>query len=683
MGEAADVADKRGGRCLQAAVKESKGKCGRSRGLSWANHHQQQQRSEIAMKPPSIPIHQSRGPPKGLDKRPKSRSTGPTLEPASSPVASSNRRPKMNANDLIRFTLSPREMGGWDDWGSRRRGNWSGGSESRASRTSCRKLHSLDAFVLANCQLVVEESEVNGPWRKDPDVMVPWEKVLYVLMWREGEPVCPICLDHPTAPRTARCGHVFCWPCCSHLLSISDTSGITLCPVCFQLLELDSLRSVVWRFSNPCVMGDSVTFGMVKRGLHSMRGKPQTAGGPGLGHVRVLGASFSEAAELLDAQRVELRSLLPAPDDEAPFILTSLAELQVQLDAWTAHSLGGLSLQSGTEKDLSEQKKLKELSGYDEMNDDEEDFYFYYQAENGQHIYLLPLTWRCMLSEYGTPTACPNRFSGSLISKEAFTMTQAMRKRFKYLDHIPLGCSFVFYELDLDSSVVSPETLQCFSKEMEKRRLSRVRKEKEEKRRERRIRLEETRVYGTSYTEYCPALGSYTHFPEIQSSNHPLPAPLDPSDFPASLTSSPPAATAASSPPAASAASSPPAASAASFPPVGTSFSSSPPVVTSTNQSPCFSFAQALSQGRNQNRSFVGQRKESEVDSDVESDQEHMNAPTYSDSFSLALSSTCPRLDPSADAHEEDNQNGQRGRRKKKRQKRLLFSSSISYGHLT
>uniref|UniRef100_A0A8C4QW72 E3 ubiquitin-protein ligase RNF10 n=1 Tax=Eptatretus burgeri TaxID=7764 RepID=A0A8C4QW72_EPTBU len=57
-----------------------------------------------------------------------------------------------------------------------------------------------------------------------------------------GEPVCPICLDHPVAPRTARCGHVFCWPCCSHLLSISDTSSITLCPVCFQLLESDSLR---------------------------------------------------------------------------------------------------------------------------------------------------------------------------------------------------------------------------------------------------------------------------------------------------------------------------------------------------------------------------------------------------------------------------------------------------------
>lgn len=46
-----------------------------------------------------------------------------------------------------------------------------------------------------------------------------------------------------------------------------------------------------------------------------------------------------------------------------------------------------------------------------------------------------------------------------------------MRKRFKYLSHIPLGCDLVFVEIDFEHcSVVSAETLSNFEKELEQRR---------------------------------------------------------------------------------------------------------------------------------------------------------------------------------------------------------------------
>ncbi|KAF9011070.1 hypothetical protein BDQ17DRAFT_1345414 [Cyathus striatus] len=65
----------------------------------------------------------------------------------------------------------------------------------------------------------------------------------------EGATTCPICLSPPTAPRMTKCGHVFCFPCILHYLSMSDNKWAR-CPICFDSVNERQLKCVKW-FEGP------------------------------------------------------------------------------------------------------------------------------------------------------------------------------------------------------------------------------------------------------------------------------------------------------------------------------------------------------------------------------------------------------------------------------------------------
>lgn len=54
-------------------------------------------------------------------------------------------------------------------------------------------------------------------------------------------PSCPICLYPPLAARITRCGHIFCWPCVLHYLSLSDKSW-SKCPICYEAVHTADLK---------------------------------------------------------------------------------------------------------------------------------------------------------------------------------------------------------------------------------------------------------------------------------------------------------------------------------------------------------------------------------------------------------------------------------------------------------
>lgn len=98
----------------------------------------------------------------------------------------------------------------------------------------------------------------------DPDIFFQWHDILQVIIPRssalasaaaaggehavqeEGIKTCPICLSPPTAPRMTKCGHVYCFPCILHYLSMSDKLKWARCPVCFDTLNEKQLKSVKW-----------------------------------------------------------------------------------------------------------------------------------------------------------------------------------------------------------------------------------------------------------------------------------------------------------------------------------------------------------------------------------------------------------------------------------------------------
>jgi hypothetical protein len=116
--------------------------------------------------------------------------------------------------------------------------------------------------------------------------------------------------------------------------------------------------------------------------------------------------------------------------------------------------------------------------------------YYFYQAL--QHYYLAPLDIRILKSAFGSFSNFPSTLlprvehvsTGHIVDDE-------LRRRTKYLSHLPSGCEVAFLECNW-TDVVPPEVLKGFEGEIEKRRKRNREKEtREEKARVRAERMEE------------------------------------------------------------------------------------------------------------------------------------------------------------------------------------------------
>lgn len=66
------------------------------------------------------------------------------------------------------------------------------------------------------------------------------------------------------------------------------------------------------------------------------------------------------------------------------------------------------------------------------------DFYFY-QASSGQWVFIHPLLMRILLNYFGSYNSLPSTLQGTILELEPQTQTEILRKRQKYLGHLPLG----------------------------------------------------------------------------------------------------------------------------------------------------------------------------------------------------------------------------------------------------
>jgi len=142
---------------------------------------------------------------------------------------------------------------------------------------------------------------------------------------------------------------------------------------------------------------------------------------------------------------------------------------------------------------------------------DKKGFTFFYQAEDGQHIYLHNINVRMLLKEYSSLEFAPQTITAKLVEIERVSMTDVLRKRLRYLQHLPLTCEFNVVELDF-SHIVSKEILVQFEDEIKKRKQNRNRKARDERRREKRIEQEENRKLG-KYPQATYNLSSTDQFP--------------------------------------------------------------------------------------------------------------------------------------------------------------------------
>ncbi|CZR69484.1 related to human transcription regulator Staf-5 [Phialocephala subalpina] len=106
--------------------------------------------------------------------------------------------------------------------------------------------------------------------------------------------------------------------------------------------------------------------------------------------------------------------------------------------------------------------------------------YFFYQAL--LHYYLAPLDIRILKSAFGSFAAFPSTLLPRLERvSTGHIMDDDLRKRTKYLSHLPYGCEVGFLECNW-TDVVPPEILDQFKDEIEKRRKRNREKEVREER---------------------------------------------------------------------------------------------------------------------------------------------------------------------------------------------------------
>lgn len=122
--------------------------------------------------------------------------------------------------------------------------------------------------------------------------------------------------------------------------------------------------------------------------------------------------------------------------------------------------------------DLSNNGSVRTSNG---GNNNKERWYFY-QEESSSNVFLHPLNHRILSAEYDSNFDKALRsLEGIILQIDAFTMNETLRKRYRFLDHLPDGCEFVFVELEL-THLLSEHALAAHASEMKGRHSARNKK---------------------------------------------------------------------------------------------------------------------------------------------------------------------------------------------------------------
>ncbi|XP_045152677.1 RING finger protein 10 [Echinops telfairi] len=657
---------------------------------------------------------------------------------------------KINLNHLLNFTFEPRgqaghfESSGHGSWGKRNK--WG------------HKPFNKELFLQANCQFVVSENQDYTAHFADPDTLVNWDFVEQVRICSHEVPSCPICLYPPTAAKITRCGHIFCWACILHYLSLSEKTW-SKCPICYSSVHKKDLKSVVATESHQYVVGDTITMQLMKREKGVLVALPKSKW-MNVDHPIHLGDDqHSQYSKLLLASKKQVlrrvvleekvaleRQLVEEKHTpESCFIEAAIQELKAREQALSGLAegsgdvtgvvaaleqlvlvapprkgvLGYLSAFDETTAACSlhsslplveeeeaaselEPEGLPEACADPEVADDSRGegtnytesgqqepitkpvsahlssspCYYFYQAEDGQHMFLHPVNVRCLVREYGSLEQSPEKISATVVEIDGHSMSEDVRQRHRYLSHLPLTCEFSICELALQPPVVSEETLEMFSDDIEKRKRQRQKKAREERRRERRIEMEENKRQG-KYPEVHIPLENLQQFPAFNSYSSSSSSALGPTstEDPGPLSLS-------------SLSRSPgPCADFLLAPLSPTAGQGSPSLCVGSleEDSPSPSFAQMLRVGKAKADVWpktAPKKNENSLvppapgDSDGESDNsDRVPVPSFQNSFSQAMEAAFLKLDTAATADPLSEERG--GKKRKKQKQKLLFSTSV------
>ncbi|KAK4609124.1 hypothetical protein CLAFUW4_14365 [Fulvia fulva] len=423
-------------------------------------------------------------------------------------------------------------------------------------------------YVHANYRFVVDPRGDYAQQAQDADVHLDWNNVLQVIASSTTQTAsCPICLGEPTAPRMAKCGHIFCLPCLIRYMHSEDGAAAPpdkkarwkKCPICWDSIYVTETRPVRWYVGQeneqPREGGDFV-LRLVKRKPGSTLAMPRESAdtvpkgesipwyfaAEVMDYARVMKGSeeymlqqydetlkaiellekedelmFGEDAEwtgrairMLKESKEKVKGIgnppaqpkkpeaAPAPEivERPPIEFNESDEgvpdmyLQKQAATPSPPNIAIESIAEGQEAASTEStnyvpRTIHEMRQRQTEKPQPNEYLFYHGL---QHYYLSPLDIRILKSAFGSYHSLPSSILPRIERvSSGHVVDDDLRKRVKYLAHLPYGCEVAFLECDW-RDVVSASVLEEFKPMLDRRR--KRHEEKETREEKDRIRIE-------------------------------------------------------------------------------------------------------------------------------------------------------------------------------------------------
>lgn len=424
---------------------------------------------------------------------------------------------KQSLNHLLNFHYAPREL---QQQQQQQRGGHKG--HQHKLLTTGKHKYNKEHFIQANCQFIVNTSGDYKQYMNNPDALVDWTLIEQINIQVHELPTCPICLYPPAAAKMTRCGHIYCWSCMLHYLALSEKTW-SKCPICHEAIHKKDLKSVVPIYHSSFGVNQSITFKLMKRARGSLVAYPFEQEITGFEEIfsvsdpqakdvntKLLLADRTYIKEIIDREKRHLEGQL-APDNPENCFIEEAMQLLLERE----------TLVSSIEETVEKEDKVKSTEddkvldcGYEGAEQQPVKHFYFYQAQDGQHIYLHAINVRMLEHTYGTLKDAPKVLTGRIIEKEGGSMTEELRNRLRYLQHMPVTCQFEVAEISLNPSIICKDTIDFFKDQLESRRKKRQRRMRDEKKREKRIAEEENRQMG-KFPAANIELESHLQFPEF------------------------------------------------------------------------------------------------------------------------------------------------------------------------
>lgn len=170
-----------------------------------------------------------------------------------------------------------------------------------------------------------------------------------------------------------------------------------------------------------------------------------------------------QAIEMLNNKRAEVeRSMI---DEISNGSLTvealSLLETQTQNSSDVPESISSLS--AASEDDIIDEDCDLTVDDIDITPASANVKHFsYYQAPNGQNIFLHSMNSKMLQLMYGSLEKSPQTIRGKIVQITCCTMNEDLRKRLRYLQHLPVSSVFEVVELDFSHGIISKDVFDVF-----------------------------------------------------------------------------------------------------------------------------------------------------------------------------------------------------------------------------